>query len=116
MMDEADGAFVWFSPKAKAAWEDFGRLINRPDWPESQARVGLVPYSVPLRNGGSFSTYVVSPFANAVDANRRAQIIDYVMRSFASDSLAVHVKKQNTLAFLEAASRLRGQVGVLSGS
>jgi len=109
MMDQAEGAFVWLSPRAKVAWERFGSKAAHlvPSWKEWEASAGLVPYSVPLKNGGHFRTYAVSPFAKAIDGNRRRDIIRWIKESFDSEALAVQVKKQNTMEFLNEASKHR---------
>ncbi len=114
MMDEADGAFVWLSPRAKQIWETFVNAVlpvlgpvSTTDaaavWQGREANIGLLRYDVPMKNGSKFETYAVSPFARAFDSNRRTQIVDYLMKSFSDPNLSVQIKKQNTAAFLAAA-------------
>lgn len=97
--EQADAAIVWLTPKAKRLYEAhlcIPRTLTIPAW--------LVPYDVPIRGVGYFSTYAVNPFASCVSLEDAAKVERAILQSFDSDaSLGVAMKKQETKNFLAAA-------------
>jgi len=85
------------------------RLAPRVLWEQS-----LVPYSVPLKGGDQYDTYVVSPFDIKSTAAQRNELTEVILSTF-TGSIDVEVKKQNTKRFLEFASN-RLEVGRPEGA
>jgi len=104
-MDRAQGAFTWLAPSAEDAWDrclntiHFSRNGKSVDPISTSIRYGLVPYSVPLKGGDSYQTYVVSPFDEPFSSSEAGHLHLQIQQTF-QGPLDVQVKRQNTLSFL----------------
>jgi hypothetical protein len=91
--EQAEGAFVWLAPSAREVFEVVHR--GRP------ALSPLVRYAVPLRQGASYETWVVSPFASVDTKGQRMERTGRLLGTFDKTSrLEVQVKRQHTERFL----------------
>ena len=94
MMDLAQGAFVWLTPKACDLWESLS----------FEGVVPVMKYDVPLKQGERFSTQVVLPFDVIDTAFRREALASSILGTFdRADGIDVKIKKQHTASFLRAA-------------
>ncbi len=96
--EAADAAIVWFSPRAMRAWTES----------KCENEGSLVEWDVPLKTGGIFHTYCVSPFQD--DRASAESIAEAMLGAFDRDSdrIDVLIKKQNTARFLGACMNTHG--------
>jgi len=90
----AQGAFVWLTPTAVDIFET--------DKTESPVH-HLLQYSVPLKGGSRFDTYVVTPFGYCNTSKQCDDVKRKILESFSSKTLDVRVKYQETARFLDFA-------------
>lgn len=101
---EAEGAFVWLDPACRRLVQTEPMLADI----DGLARMGLCPYSVPLKQGKQFSTYVVVPFTPQVAFDEMPKIAERILSTFDSPALDVVIKRDSTKRFLdEALERFR---------
>jgi hypothetical protein len=95
-MDEAEGAFVWLCPTAKAAFERSPGGFGGRCTP-------LARYEVPLKGeAGSVDTFVASPFQWLSSVQQAQPVAEAVLRTFEGKSAESIVRKaRNTRTFLE---------------
>ena len=95
--EQAEGAFVWLAPSARAVWDVAKRRLDPPD-------THIVPYAIPLKGGARYQSYAVSPFDTAAESDERQSVRSKLLSTFdvgqGSTSLAVQIKRQNTEKFL----------------
>jgi hypothetical protein len=94
-MDLAEGAFVWSLPSTNAAY---------PEATETAKRFALLQrFPVPLKSGAAYDTVSITPFVPIMTTERRREVADAILATFATDDVRIAVKQQNTKAFLDAA-------------
>jgi hypothetical protein len=98
-MDEAQGAFVWLTPKALTAYE-----THASGWP-------LIQYPVPLHVGHSFPTFAVAPFERGRTHQEIEVLKAAVKREMRSNALDVSIKAHLTVKFLDEAADARMRLG-----
>jgi hypothetical protein len=90
----AQGALVWVMPAAR---EHVAR------WLEPQPHnTHLVRFNVPLKGGDVFDTYTVSPLEQAASETEANWLASKLLSTFSGSSVAVAVKRQNTMDHLDA--------------
>jgi hypothetical protein len=95
--EQANGAFVWLTPNAKAA-------LERSEHRRGQGLIPIACYPVPLKGGSTFATWVVSPFQGGDTCDKRRDTSDRLLATFDKDPrrpLDVQIKLQHTQAFLD---------------
>lgn len=98
LMDRAQGAFVWLSPKARKILDDC-KLSS-----QDMLQYGLISYLIPIKGGDQYETPVVFPFDAQSQREVRDSLAARILSTFEGASLDVDVKKQRTEDFLRAAS------------
>jgi hypothetical protein len=98
-IDLAQGAYIWLLPSAIDVFMEFGEGMRSRD--QNAVTLPYLPCKVPLKGGDEFCTYAVSPVALARTEGERDEIQSRIMDTFVR-GLEVHIKKQNTLRFLDA--------------
>jgi hypothetical protein len=93
-MDAADAGLVWLAPSARRRVFEARRVERVTTEPL------LRTYKVPMKGGGTFSTFVISPYDSLDQPAERATYMDAVIGTFSSDRIDIQVKRQNTAAFL----------------
>jgi hypothetical protein len=99
----AQGAFVWLAPKAHRTLRH--RITGEPHY-----GYPIVPYDVPIRDGGFYRTGVIAPFPSRGESfgeeelRKHEMIYWKLLGSFGSDApFDVEIKEQNTRLFLDYA-------------
>jgi hypothetical protein len=93
-IDAADAALVWLAPSAQHVVHEAIRV--------TQVDVAdlLITHQVPLKGGGSYRTWVVSPFDSLDSPTDREPFVRSVLDTFTGERIDVKVKQQNTAGFL----------------
>ncbi|MGH8280086.1 MAG: hypothetical protein ACRETQ_11075 [Gammaproteobacteria bacterium] len=95
----AQGAFIWLAPQARdyvAHW-----LQNQPH------NTHFVKFDVPLKGGGTFNTYTVSPLEQTRNENDANDLAEKLIGTFCNFPVNVAIKRQNTLKHLQACYKWR---------
>jgi hypothetical protein len=90
----AQGAIIWLTPVARdhvAQW-----LKDQP------TNTHLVKFDVPLKSGGVFNTYTVSPLEQARDLAHADQLTRTLLGTFAGARMDIALKRQNTARHMRA--------------
>jgi hypothetical protein len=99
-MDMADAALVWLAPTARRILHDAIRVEKKV-----ATEPLLCTHSVPMKGGGTYRTWVVSPFDRLDSQEERDTYLTSVLATFVSDRIDIQIKRQNTAAFLIAESK-----------
>jgi hypothetical protein len=103
--EAADAAIVWLCPSAVEVLQKFqpsdAAIVKLR---ELERKYLLNECDVPLKQGRSYRTAVVQPFA-AVESSKIDASIERTLSTFGSHDVDVAVKKQNTSKFLSWARR-----------
>jgi hypothetical protein len=92
LYEKAQGAFVWLTPEA----------CKLPLSGVSRNHHGLVRYNVPMKDGPSISTKVVSPFIDTLpNSPPGRQLRDGIINAMEGDRADIVIKRNNTIAFLD---------------
>ena len=91
--ESAQGAVIWLLPSTKD---------KVTDWLKDFNKTHLVRFNVPLKNGGEFQSYTVSPIVQSHDVRDAKDLTIKILDTFKSNNLEVAIKKQNTIKHLQA--------------
>jgi hypothetical protein len=104
-MNLPQGAFVMLTESARA--------VFRP--PKIPAHP-LVPYDVPLKSGGHYSSFCVTPFLTTDSDDQHQRVEDAALRAFGRvTSIDIAIKRQETVRFFATARGYARKVRDLSG-
>jgi hypothetical protein len=93
--DLAQGAFVWFAPKAR---DEVSKLLKA----NPHLETFLVEFDVPFKNGDRFNTYTVSPLAHARDTDDANLLTRSLLGTFSGSNIDIAIKRQNTMRHIRA--------------
>lgn len=96
---EAEGAFVWLDPGARALVESDQAFQQNPG---STKLAALHRYPVPIKNGQVFDTFAVVPFTPQVAFTEWPEIAERILSTFKGSALDIVIKHDNTKRFLDA--------------